>query len=96
MPHEPKMTPFYSRVHTSFTQTQQEQIKKGAEKYPEPFNPHSWTPKELLQHGLQEAVDLTTYLVGLYELLESQEKEIERLRSLVPKEKKPPYMDLDD
>jgi hypothetical protein len=73
-------TPFYKKALTLFTKTQETQIKKGLEKYPEPFNPHSWTPEELLNHALEETVDLTHYLVGLKELLDAKDKEIARLQ----------------
>lgn len=74
-------TPFYQKALALFTRTQKAQIKKGLEKYPEPFNPHNWTPEELLNHALEETVDLTHYLVGLKELLDAKDKEIEALRS---------------
>ena len=53
------------------------------EKYPNAFNPFEWTPEELLNHALEETVDLTHYLVGLKELLDAKDKEIERLERLV-------------
>jgi hypothetical protein len=74
------MTPFYKKALALFTRTQEAQIKKGMEKYPEPFNPHSWTPEELLNHALEETVDLTHYLVGLKELLDAKDKEIAELK----------------
>jgi hypothetical protein len=80
MPHIPKMTPFYNKVLNTWRNTQTHQINKGAEKYPEPFNPESWTSKELLNHAMEEAVDLTTYLVGLYTHIENLENEIKRLK----------------
>jgi hypothetical protein len=61
--------PFYEKALALFTKTQENQIQKGLAKYPEPFNPHSWTPEELLNHALEETVDLTHYLVGLGEKL---------------------------
>jgi hypothetical protein len=74
------MTPFYNKVLNTWRNTQTHQINKGAKKYPEPFNPESWTPKELLNHAMEEAVDLTTYLVGLYTHIENLENEIKRLK----------------
>lgn len=74
------MTPFYKKALSLFTRTQEAQIQKGLAKYPEPFNPHSWTPDELLTHALEEAVDLTHYLVGLKELLDKKDQEIEKLK----------------
>jgi hypothetical protein len=49
-------------------------------KYPNPFSPHDWTPEELLNHALEETVDLTHYLVGLKELLDVKDKEIAALK----------------
>jgi hypothetical protein len=76
-------TPFYKKALTLFTKTQETQIKKGLEKYPEPFNPHSWTPEELLNHALEETVDLTHYLVGLKDLLDVKDYEIRKLSNEV-------------
>lgn len=72
-------TPFYQKALELFTRTQKNQIQKGLEKYPEPFNPHSWSPDELLNHALEETVDLTHYLVGLKELLDVKDYEIRKL-----------------
>ena len=74
------MTPFYKKALALFTRTQENQIQKGLAKYPEPFNPHNWTPEELLNHALEETVDLTHYLVGLKELLDAKDKEINALK----------------
>jgi phosphopantetheine adenylyltransferase len=75
------MTPFYKKALALFTNTQEAQIKKGLAKYTEPFNPHHWTPEELLNHALEETVDLTHYLVGLKELLDAKDKEIEKYKN---------------
>lgn len=77
---------FYEKALNLFKATQETQIQKGLQKYPEPFNPHSWTPEELLNHALEETVDLTHYLVGLKDLLDVKDKEIERLNSLLKEE----------
>ena len=74
------MTPFYKKALALFTRTQEAQIQKGLDKYPEAFNPHNWTPEELLNHALEETVDLTHYLVGLKELLDAKDKEIKSLK----------------
>jgi hypothetical protein len=81
------MTLFYKKALQLFTRTQEAQIQKGLAKYPEPFNPHSWSPDELLNHALEETVDLTHYLVGLKELLDAKDKEIEDLKYLLAQEK---------
>ena len=75
------MTPFYKKALALFTRTQENQIQKGLAKYPEPFNPHNWTPEELLNHALEETVDLTHYLVGLKELLDAKDQEIAVLQA---------------
>jgi hypothetical protein len=72
-------TPFYEKARNLFLKTQDAQIHKGLQKYPEPFNPFSWTPQELLNHGLEEAVDLVHYLVGLKEQLDKQAEYIKQL-----------------
>jgi hypothetical protein len=76
-------TPFYQKALRLFTKTQSAQIKKGLAKYPEPFNPHNWTPEELLNHALEESVDLVHYLVGLKELLDTKDKQIQDWIGLV-------------
>lgn len=68
--------PFYAKVREIVADVEHQQIIKGAEKYPEPFNPHNWTPKELLQHLMQELRDGQVYGVGLFELIEKLEKEV--------------------
>jgi hypothetical protein len=83
MPHVPKMTPFYQKAKQFFISFQWGQIQKGAEKYDEPFDPDSWTADELLEHGMQEAVDLTHYLVGLHDKIKKLEEERFRLRQRV-------------
>lgn len=75
MPHHPKMTAFYQKARDLFHSVQELQIAKGAEKYDEPFNPHSWTAEELLDHALQESVDELHYLVGLYDKIKALEEE---------------------
>lgn len=78
-------TPFYKKALDLFTSTQARQIEKGIQKYPEPFNPFSWTPTELLNHALEETVDLTHYLVGLKELLDGKDHEIKQLKKKIQK-----------
>lgn len=68
--------PFYAKVREIVADVEHQQILKGAEKYPEPFNPQNWTPKELLQHIMQELRDGQVYAVGLFELIEKLEKDV--------------------
>ncbi len=99
------MTPFYEKARNLFLRTQDAQIQKGLLKYPEPFNPMSWTPQELLNHALEEAVDLTHYLVGLKEQLDAKGAYIEQLEQELRyfksengrlQESFPKYFDADD
>lgn len=66
--------PFYKRVKNVVDEIEVEQILKGSEKYPEPFNPASWTGKELAWHALQELRDGQVYVVGLLDHIERQEQ----------------------
>lgn len=75
--------PFYQKARDLFLTTQVHQVTKGLKKYSEPFTPQHWTPKELLNHALEETVDLVHYIAGLSELLEDQEREIKRLKAEV-------------
>jgi hypothetical protein len=72
-------TPFYEKARNLFLKTQDAQIQKGLQKYPEPFNPMSWTPQELLNHALEETVDSVHYLVGLKVQLDAKDNYIKQL-----------------
>lgn len=65
--------PFYKDANVYREDIRKEQILKGAHKYPEPFNPNSWTAKELLQHAMQENVDQAHYIFGLFEKVEEMQ-----------------------
>jgi hypothetical protein len=78
--HEHLSSPFYKRSEDFRANVKRGQILKGAKKYPEPFNPHSWTAEELLVHAMQENVDQEHYQYGLYEKIIELEKENERLK----------------
>lgn len=66
--------PFYKKVDQITDEVKEMQIRKGAEKYPEPFTPSSWTGKELAIHALQELRDGQVYVVGLLERIEELEE----------------------
>lgn len=72
--------PFYKRVDKLVEEVAKEQVLKGADKYPEPFNPKSWTGKQLIRHGLQEARDLQVYLVGALDHIERVEADYARMK----------------
>lgn len=71
--------PFYGDANKYREDVRREQILKGAAKYPEPFNPKSWTAKELLQHAMQENVDQAHYIFGLYEKISEIEAESDKM-----------------
>jgi len=69
--------PFYKKVDQITDEVKEMQIRKGAEKYPEPFTPSSWTGKKLAIHALQELRDGQVYVVGLLERIEELEEALE-------------------
>lgn len=71
--------PFYAKVDQITDEVKLMQIRKGAEKYPEPFTPRSWTGKELAIHALQELRDGQVYVVGMLERIEGYEQAIDRI-----------------
>lgn len=73
--------PFYKKVDKLVEDVRMTQLRKGAEKYPEPFTPSNWTGKELAIHALQELRDAQVYVVGMLERIEELEHENELLRS---------------
>lgn len=70
--------PLYKAANFAWQRTQIQQIVKGAEKYPEPLNPASWTAKQLVEHALQENVDQVHYLVSLGEKVEELESKLQK------------------
>ncbi|MGN7311504.1 hypothetical protein ACTHQ4_10400 [Alkalicoccobacillus gibsonii] len=86
--------PLYKEARELFGEVQHEQILKGAAKYPEPLNPHSWTPQQLLAHMMQEAVDMVHYGVAMHTILKERDeqlteftKEIHDLKQLCEQQK---------
>lgn len=52
---------FYEDAKRAWEEARLQQIIKGANKYPEPLNPLSWTYGQLVEHGMQENVDQMHY-----------------------------------
>jgi hypothetical protein len=75
--------PFYKEAKDFWNATRAEQIEKGAEKYPEPFNPDSWTNEELAQHAMQENVDQAHYITGMRDRMRKQETILCKVRMLI-------------
>ena len=71
--------PFYVEVREYVTDTEIQQIEKGAEKYVEPFNPDSWSGDELSDHAMQEARDLQVYITGLRHHIRKVERQYDEL-----------------
>ena len=82
--------PFYKKVDKLVEDVRMMQLRKGAEKYPEPFNPSSWTGKGLAIHALQELRDGQVYVVGMLERIEELEAHAsqasKRIRELIPQD----------
>ncbi len=70
--------PFYKEVNQFWHEVQEGQIRKGAEKYPLPFDPDNWTETQLLQHAMQENVDQAHYMYGLYLKIKQRDEIIKR------------------
>lgn len=62
--------PFYKRVDDFRDEVKQETLLKASEKYPEPFNPGSWSIKQLGKHAMSENYDQGNYIVGLMDVAE--------------------------
>lgn len=71
--------PFYKEVDDFVKETKEQQILKGAEKYPEPFDPDSWSIEELAVHGMQELRDAQVYITGMRDRMRKQNKRINDL-----------------
>lgn len=67
------MHDFYKEVQEYTDQIAKRQIEKGAEKYPEPFNPDSWTGEELADHAMEENRDQAVYITGMRTKLRNQD-----------------------
>jgi lipopolysaccharide biosynthesis regulator YciM len=72
-------SPFYKTVKEKVEHFALQQILKGAETYPEPFNPDSWTEEQLYEHTMQELADAQNYSTGMLDRMVKQRQEIERL-----------------
>lgn len=73
--------PLYKDANFAWQRTQVQQIIKGAEKYPEPLNPFSWTPAQLIEHAMQENVDQAHYLSATLEQIKEMELWINKYKS---------------
>jgi hypothetical protein len=99
--------PFYKEAEAFRKEIERETMQKAAVKYPEPFNPFSWTIEKLAKHAMAENYDQQNYIYGMYQVMIEQEKEIKRLKKEIENKerhlqiftkphKKPVYFDLDD
>jgi hypothetical protein len=69
----------YKRVRHSHDQILNNQIRKGAEKYPDPL-PGTWTARQLIRHAKEENVDQFVYLEATEIVVEQMEMEIDVLK----------------
>jgi hypothetical protein len=68
--------PLYVRAKEMWENIRLRQIQKGAEKYPEPLNPASWSVVDLIEHGIMENVDQLHYYIALLEKVEMIQAEL--------------------
>lgn len=59
--------PFYKRTDQFREEVKYETLVKASKKYPEPFNPDSWSSYQLAKHAMAENYDQGNYINGLYE-----------------------------
>lgn len=76
--HEHFSSQLYKDANFNFNRTQTKQIIKGAETYEKPLGEAEWTPKQLLQHAMEEVVDTTHYLTMLHSKVEELEKDLQK------------------
>lgn len=76
----------YKRAEELDNEAKKQQLIKGAEKYPEPLEPDSWTALQGAQHAFQEITDIKHYVTLQLiknERLEAENKLLkERLETL--------------
>lgn len=70
---------FYKRTDAFRDQVKLEALTKAAEKYPEPFNPDSWSSEQLARHAMAENYDQSNYINGLYEKLQKTKQELDKI-----------------
>lgn len=73
--------PFYKKVKENVDKFAMDQILKGAETYPEPFNPDSWTEEQLYEHAMQELADAQNYNTGMLDRMIKQRELIEQMEA---------------
>jgi uncharacterized UPF0160 family protein len=76
---------FYKDADAFRNGVKMETLKKAAVKYPEPFNPASWTIEQLAKHAMAENYDQQNYIYGMYERLTTLERENAEFESLYNK-----------
>lgn len=71
--------PFYQKVDDFRDEIKAETMAKAAKKYREPFNPASWSIRQLGKHAMAENYDQGNYIVGLMEAAETLEAKVTEL-----------------
>jgi hypothetical protein len=70
----------YKQARSLWRETQDGQIKKGEEKYPQPLGDADWTWQDIVRHAVEENVDQMHYITLLQHHLAEMEDELIRLR----------------
>lgn len=72
------MIDLYKRARMWWLKTQVEQMEKGLEKYGRPLDPQEWTSEQLVEHIMQESVDLVHYVMALREKCNELERRLSK------------------
>ncbi|MDN4525339.1 hypothetical protein [Fictibacillus fluitans] len=82
--------PFYRETDDYRDEIKMRTLEKAAVKYPEPFNPESWTSDQLADHAMAENYDQSNYITGmrnrmrkLEQLVEEKDKRIADLEAAI-------------
>jgi sRNA-binding regulator protein Hfq len=67
----------YKDANFLYNRTQLKQMIKGVEKYPNPLNVNDWDSNEVINHALEEMVDLSHYITLMKYKLDQLEREKE-------------------
>jgi hypothetical protein len=65
----------YKDANFLYNRTQYKQMEKAAEKYPNPLNVNDWDADEVINHALEEMVDLSHYITLMKYKLDQLERE---------------------
>lgn len=68
--------PLYKDANHLYNRVQIKQLEKAAEKYPNPLNTDDWSNAKMINHALEEMVDLSHYITMIKKRMIEMEIEI--------------------